>query len=762
MSSFGNTRNLPPPKQKPLNVDEERASTNEQARPVPYFAGIARLGVTFLSEAFDVYSTKVQTRVGKKKQTTGYNYFASFAALLSHGPIDRLDRIFYDDELVWEGPLTRSGDFSDITVPHRGKVRVYWGTESQGVDPILAGDAVDHPAYRGQAYLVFEKLFFGENRTNAPQIEVVAAQWPRPSWLTADEAIEDDANPVAVLWDLWTNARYGLGLPEDRLNLPQLNAVAEELATEGVGVSPVITRAMSYRQFLIELCECFDGHPTSDHQGRLGLGLVRAPGEVTTALADADLVEPPDFDPQGWPDTFNETYVRFTNRDRKFKEDSVAYRDRGNFQVTQAIRSQILSRPWVTRAAVATKIAWAAGRAAAMPVVTGNLRVRKSKASGLAPGGLFKLSFSQNGIADLVARVESITHSAPDKSEVSISFREDRGFLNADLALPAGDAPPEDTPIETAPLSHQAIVELPYALLADNQVRLGVLAARGDSLSTGMNIWVQQASGAYVNFGVTDNFAMRGHLVAEYPAETRLVDEGGRFEIQFDSADRTLDDELALDDALDNTLLLFAGAEILSGFDVTLIGTGHYRLSVVRARYDTKRQAHPVGEEVFVIRRADLPHFLASRSPVNYKLQPFILQHELDLASIAPLPFTLAYRARRPFYPLNLRVNGDGRTPTYGAGAGVSVNWDRTDPRRAVQGPTAVLVPAIERTVVELLTVGGVLRETFTYPATGPQTITNAQIVAALGAETDFVLRAWFEAAGRRSLESDQITVRKV
>jgi hypothetical protein len=52
--------------------------------------------------------------------------------------------------------------------------------------------------------------------------------------------------------------------------------------------------------------------------------------------------------------------------------------------------------------------------------------------------GLFKLSFSQNGIADLVARVESITHPAPDKPEVSISFREDRGFLNADLALPGG------------------------------------------------------------------------------------------------------------------------------------------------------------------------------------------------------------------------------------------------------------------------------------------------------------------------------------
>jgi hypothetical protein len=251
-------------------------------------------------------------------------------------------------------------------------------------------------------------------------------------------------------------------------------------------------------------------------------------------------------------------------------------------------------------------------------------------------------------------------------------------------------------------------------------------------------------------------------LIAEYPADTRLVDEAVRLEIQFDSSDKTLDDELALDDALDNTLLVFAGTEFLSGFDVTLVGAGHYRLSVVRARYDAERQAHPVGEEVFVIRRADLPHFLASRSPVNYKLQPFILQHELDLASATAIPVTLQYRVRRPLLPINLRVNGDGRTPTYGTGTGVSVSWDRTDPRRTVQGPTAVLVPAIDRAVVELLTVGGVLKETFAFPATGPQTITNAQIVAALGAETGFVLRAWFESAGWRSLESDEITVRKV
>ena len=89
------------------------------------------------------------------------------------------------------------------------------------------------------------------------------------------------------------------------------------------------------------------------------------------ALSEADFLDPPVIEPQTWHDTFNETYVRFTNRLKKFKEDSVAYRDRGNYVVTGAITTQQLTRDWVTRQTVASKIAWACGRAAAIPLAAG-------------------------------------------------------------------------------------------------------------------------------------------------------------------------------------------------------------------------------------------------------------------------------------------------------------------------------------------------------------------------------------------------------
>jgi hypothetical protein len=242
MSFFSSTKDLPQPKQKPLGLDERRIATNEQARPVPYFCGIARLAVTFISEAFAVKSKKIKMRVGKKKETVGYNYFASFAALIAHGPLDRLDAIWMDDELVWEGPLTRSGDYADITIEDRGNVRLYWGTETQG--QIRSW----RPAAR------FTPLT-GARLTWSLINSSSAGTGPTPptsrSWspggrtrrgLPTPNSIEDDVNPVIPLWDLWTNPRYGLGLPESRLDMDALAAVGEQLNTEGIGVSPVITR----------------------------------------------------------------------------------------------------------------------------------------------------------------------------------------------------------------------------------------------------------------------------------------------------------------------------------------------------------------------------------------------------------------------------------------------------------------------------------------------------------------------------------------
>jgi hypothetical protein len=343
--------------------------------------------------------------------------------------------------------------------------------------------------------------------------------------------------------------------------------VGEQLDAEGIGVSPVINRAMNFRQFLVELCECFDAYPTYDPQGRLGLALVRTPTEVSVAIGSVDLVDAPTLNPQGWHDTFNETFIRFTDRDHRFEESWVAYRDRGNSQITQAVLIQTLSRLWITRQSVAQKMGNAAGRAAAKPLLSGSMRVRKSSGTNLTVGGTFALNFPQSGVNGVLCRVERLTLPAPGQGEVAVSFIEDTGFFNA------------------------------------------------------------------------------AHYAAE--AETPQV--------------------------------------------VTV--------------------------------------------------------------------FEVQERAYRPLAPLNLRVAGDGYNPTYGTVADCDRSWYRSSEEPVTQ----VLAPEIDQTVLEVRTMGGVLAGTFEFSGgTGPKTITNAQLVAALGSEIDFRLRAWFVRSGYRSLSYDEVIVRKM
>ena len=82
--------------QEPLGVDPKRTNTNEQGRPLPYFAGIAKLGVTWISEPWDVRSKPITKKVGKKMTVILYgknfwNKIIDFKALVKYGMISPED-----------------------------------------------------------------------------------------------------------------------------------------------------------------------------------------------------------------------------------------------------------------------------------------------------------------------------------------------------------------------------------------------------------------------------------------------------------------------------------------------------------------------------------------------------------------------------------------------------------------------------------------------------------------------------------------------
>src|SRR3954470_19493146 len=143
---------------------EVKAST--EGAPIPRVYGRARLAgqVIWATPLEEVVSVRDETDGGGGKggsgnttTTTTYSYFANFAVGVCAGPIGRIARIWADGK-----PLDLTGLM----------VRTYKGDETQTADPLIVAreGAGDAPAYRGLAYVVFERLPLEDFGNRIPQL----------------------------------------------------------------------------------------------------------------------------------------------------------------------------------------------------------------------------------------------------------------------------------------------------------------------------------------------------------------------------------------------------------------------------------------------------------------------------------------------------------------------------------------------------------------------------------------------------------------
>lgn len=148
-------------------LSNARLSGADEGTAIPRLYGTTRIGGTL------IWATRFEEEVRSERQggkSTGsqraktFTYFANFALGLCEGEISHIRRVWAD------------GQELDLTTV---EMRVYKGSDEQLPDPMIeakqgAGQA---PAFRGLAYVVFERLPIGNygNRIPLLQFEVVRA-----------------------------------------------------------------------------------------------------------------------------------------------------------------------------------------------------------------------------------------------------------------------------------------------------------------------------------------------------------------------------------------------------------------------------------------------------------------------------------------------------------------------------------------------------------------------------------------------------------
>ncbi|MGN6311145.1 MAG: baseplate multidomain protein megatron [Xanthobacteraceae bacterium] len=149
----------------PRLADLDVMASTEGA-PMPRMYGRARLSgqVIWATPLEEVVSTDTTSSGGKggmfggpTTTTTTYTYFANFAVGLCDGEIARVGRIWADGKLL---------DTTGLAI------RVHRGSEDQAADDLIIAreGASNAPAYRGTAYIVFERLPLADFGNRIPQL----------------------------------------------------------------------------------------------------------------------------------------------------------------------------------------------------------------------------------------------------------------------------------------------------------------------------------------------------------------------------------------------------------------------------------------------------------------------------------------------------------------------------------------------------------------------------------------------------------------
>lgn len=432
-----------------------------------------------------------------------------------------------------------------ITVPEYGTAYLYWGTDTQTLDTVSEKVLSDngHPPYRRQAILVLRNFYFGRERNAAPNVEVIVRRAPQQSAIPLSSSAaylgDGQANPVGALVDLYTNPVYGAGLTLDSVGGPDSTtaaATANALITEAnqTWISPILQQAKTLRQFTADVLAYFDGWMRFSKSGEIEFGKfphnTAAPVFTPANTIDfSDLIDEITYSAEGFASTYNQTQVKFNDRERSFKDSAVNSVSGWNIAVTGEPRTAKIDRPWITRRQQASDHAAEWQKIYSEPKVSGSLVVRAEKAETILPGDLFLLTHDDLSVS-MVCRCMGKDIAQPPAGRVTIRFETDR----ASSGLPYQPTPAASSGIEYPDAEQITLYQFfqpPAGMIEGAETySLCALMARTSALTTGATVYLQQEDkSAFYELEKTIGFAVHGTLSQSYnPTMTRTTSTRAR------------------------------------------------------------------------------------------------------------------------------------------------------------------------------------------------------------------------------------------
>ncbi len=621
-----------------------------------------------------------------KAQTVGYKYYLGMHLVFCHGPIDKIIRIDFDDKTAWTGNAT--GGQITISAENLFGGQKREGGVSGAVDIDMGGDTQTPnsylvsklgsmvPGFRGVVSAVFRQVYLGMNpylkRPSFWGQRILVRQNGIAQWYIAKAAIGQDMNPAHIIRECLTDPDWGMGYPEADVDDTSFQAAADQMYSEGMGMSILWDRSVTLEEFIQEVLKHIDGSLFVDRtSGKFVLKLARGGYDVNSLLVldESSVDKISDFKRNTIGELINSVSVVYWDASTG-KNNSVTVQDIALAAQQQSVVSTTKQFPGFTNGTIATKVAARSLKALSVPLASGTIYANR-KAASLNVGDVFVLSWPRYGISQLVMRVANVELGALDSNVVKISAVEDVFALSSAIYAPPPPSGWTDPNNDPAPCPYHCVIEAPFWELCQ---RMGETDARsipttaGFVVATGVRptsdagnaqLITNPTNTAYEEAGTVDFCPTAVLTAAITPNQTVIPISGG----------------IDLDIVKINTYAIIDNELVV----VTAISSSS--MTVGRGVLDTVPAVHALGARVFfpdVYFETDTVEY-ATGETARIKLLPTTAKGTLAEGSAPVQTVTIQARSSRPYPPQQLRINTQAYPDTVRGDQNITVTWVHRD-----------------------------------------------------------------------------------
>lgn len=534
-----------------------------------------------------------------------------------------------------------------------------------------------------------------------------------------------DMNPAHIVYQCLTDTAWGMGYPTSAIDNTSFTAAADALYAEGFGLSLLWNRQETIEAFVQVVLDHIGGMLyVKPDTGAFALKLIRDDyvRESLPQYGPTNLVRADEYQRQAWGETINEITVVYTNHTTS-KEVSTTVQDTANIMTQSGVVSQVRNYPGISNASLAQRVALRDLNAASTPLA--KIRLTATRAAwAVFPGDVFRLTWPDYDIADVVYRVLAVNRGTLQDGQIIIDAVEDVFGLPDNTYLVDQGGLWEDPSNEPAPVPYRALLETPYWDLVRNLSAADMDYV--DSLSGYLETLAVRSSNDAVNYtictrvGVAD-YAERGN--GDFCPSATIVE-----------ALTKTTTAITLNSGVDLDLVVAGGYAVVGGEYVLISAIDAVALTATISRgvLDTVPAAHVASSRIWFAdgyQGFEQTEY-ADAETVDVKLLPVTGRGELPLADAPADSLTFDQRQYRPYPPGKIRFDTLEWPATIEGSADVVLTWahrDRlsqtayiVDQDEASIGPEASVTYSLEvadEALAVLHSATGITAATATVPA---------------------------------------------